>query len=57
MTHWWSPSTSDDAPLPLAFAELGLTKAQVVAGTAAPPQEVVDAVVVEPHGWRILRPI
>jgi cyclomaltodextrinase len=47
----------DDAPLPLAFSELGLTQAQVIAGTAAPPQQVVDAVVVEPHGWRILRPI
>lgn len=42
----------DDAPLRVDTARV-----QVVAGSSAPPQEVVDAVVVEPHGWRILRPI
>lgn len=42
----------DDAPLWVDTARV-----QVVAGSSAPPQEVVDAVVVEPHGWRILRPI
>jgi cyclomaltodextrinase / maltogenic alpha-amylase / neopullulanase len=47
----------DDAALHVALAELGSGPAQVVAGTAAPPEEVVDAVVVEPHGWRILRPL
>jgi cyclomaltodextrinase / maltogenic alpha-amylase / neopullulanase len=47
----------DDEPLHLALAELGTKRAQVVAGSAAPPQEVVDAVVVEAHGWRILRPV
>jgi cyclomaltodextrinase len=47
----------DDAPLSLALSELGVAQARVVAGTAAPPEEIVDEVVVEPHGWRILRPI
>jgi cyclomaltodextrinase / maltogenic alpha-amylase / neopullulanase len=47
----------DDAVLHVALAGLGSGPAKVVAGTAAPPEEVVDAVVVEPHGWRILRPI
>jgi cyclomaltodextrinase / maltogenic alpha-amylase / neopullulanase len=30
--------------------------AEVIAGSGAPPQQVVDAISVEPHGWRILRP-
>jgi glycosidase len=42
----------DDAPL-----EVGVSRAEVIAGSAAPPREVIDAVVVEPHGWRILRPL
>lgn len=46
----------DDDPLRLELTKLGTAHAQVVAGSTAPPQEVVDAVVVEPHGWRILRP-
>jgi cyclomaltodextrinase len=41
----------------LALADLGVNRAEVLAGSAALPQEVVDAVVVEPHGWRILRPV
>jgi cyclomaltodextrinase / maltogenic alpha-amylase / neopullulanase len=47
----------DDAPLRLELPGLGTAHAQVVAGPAAPTQEVVDTVVVEPHGWRILRPL
>jgi cyclomaltodextrinase / maltogenic alpha-amylase / neopullulanase len=46
----------DAAPLHVVLAELGSPRAQVVAGSGAPPQEVVDAVDVEEHGWRILRP-
>jgi cyclomaltodextrinase / maltogenic alpha-amylase / neopullulanase len=46
----------DDEPLRLALSELGTARFEVVAGLAAPPQEVVDTVVVEPHGWRILSP-
>ena len=47
----------DDAAAAHAAAGAGHERAQVLAGSAAPPQEVVDAVVVEPHGWRILRPV
>ncbi|MGB9221943.1 alpha-amylase family glycosyl hydrolase [Mycobacterium sp.] len=47
----------DDKPLQLRFSELGIGRAEVLAGSAAPPHEIVDAVTVEPHGWRILRPI
>ncbi len=44
----------DDEPLLLAVDELGGGRARVEAGSSAPPQEIVDEVVVEPHGWRIL---
>jgi glycosidase len=47
----------DEEPLRLALKDLGVHRAEVLAGSAAPPQEVVDAVVVEPHGWRILKPV
>ena len=46
----------DDEPLRLALPELGMARAQVVGGSAAPPPEVVDSVVVEARGWRILSP-
>jgi glycosidase len=44
----------DDAPLRM---RLKSGPAEVIAGSGAPPPEVVDVVSVEPHGWRILRPI
>jgi cyclomaltodextrinase len=47
----------DDEPLRLVLSELGTARAEVIGGSAAPPSEVVDTVVVEPHGWRILRPV
>lgn len=45
-----------DEPLRLPLSELGPARAEVVAGSAAPPSDVVGEVTVEPHGWRILRP-
>lgn len=45
-----------DEPLRLALPELGTAHRKVIGGSAAPPQEVVDTLVVEPHGWRILGP-
>jgi cyclomaltodextrinase len=47
----------DDEPMRLVLAELGTGRAEVVAGSAAPPPDVVDEVIVEAHGWRILRPV
>jgi glycosidase len=47
----------DDEPLQLALQDLGVNRAEVLAGSAAPPQEVVDEVAVEPRGWRILEPV
>ncbi len=46
----------DDTPLRFGLGELGVGQAHVIAGSGAPPDEVVDTVAVEPHGWRILRP-
>jgi glycosidase len=46
----------DDVALDVVLGELGVDKAHVIAGSGAPPQEVVDVVSIEPHGWRILRP-
>jgi len=44
----------DDAPLRV---RLKSGPAEVIAGSGAPPPEVVDSVTVGPHGWRILRPV
>ncbi|OBI09987.1 alpha-amylase [Mycobacterium sp. E2462] len=46
----------DDKPLRVAVSDWGVGRAEVLGGSAAPPPEVVDAVTVEPHGWRILSP-
>ena len=46
----------DDSPLPLPVAELTGSPARLVGGTAAPPDDVVDEVVVPPQGWLVLRP-
>jgi cyclomaltodextrinase len=50
----------DDHPLQLALSELGPGRARVLAGSAAPPQEILypeDTLAVEAHGWRILQPV
>jgi cyclomaltodextrinase / maltogenic alpha-amylase / neopullulanase len=44
----------DEAPLKV---RLKAGPAEVIAGSGAPPPEVVDSFFVEPHGWRILRPV
>ncbi|ORV18445.1 alpha-amylase family protein [Mycobacterium celatum] len=48
---WIVALNIDESPL-----EMELEPAQVIAGSGAPPQDVVQRLVVEPHGWRILRP-
>jgi cyclomaltodextrinase / maltogenic alpha-amylase / neopullulanase len=47
----------DDAPLRLVLGKLGVGQARVIAGSGMPPDEVVDALSIEPHGWRILQPL
>jgi cyclomaltodextrinase len=44
-------------PLHVTLSELGTARAQIIAGSAAPSPEVVDAVTVEASGWRILAPV
>jgi glycosidase len=46
-----------DAPMPLPVAKLTGGPAQLVGGTAAPPEEIVSDVVVPPQGWLVLRPL
>ncbi|MGE0219998.1 alpha-amylase family protein [Mycolicibacterium sp.] len=46
----------DDAPLPLALPELGFTAGEVIAGSGAPPQEIVTDTTVPGQGWLILSP-
>ncbi|ORB72639.1 alpha-amylase family protein [Mycobacterium scrofulaceum] len=45
-----------DEPMRVSLPELGTAHRRVVGGSSAPPQETVDTLVVEPHGWRILSP-
>ncbi len=48
----------DDSPMSLPVATLIGGQAQLVGGTGgAPPDEVVDEVVVPPQGWLVLRPL
>ncbi|MEU0499123.1 alpha-amylase family protein [Mycobacterium sp. NPDC006124] len=44
----------DDSPLRMSLTELGFGSGTVVAGSGVPPQDVVDSVDVEPHGWAVL---
>lgn len=46
----------DDATLSVTLTEFGLTRAEVVAGSGAPPAEVVTETAVPPHGWLVLAP-
>ncbi|MCV7343031.1 alpha-amylase family glycosyl hydrolase [Mycolicibacterium rhodesiae] len=47
----------DDSPMELPVATLIGGQARLVGGTAAPPEELVDAVVIPPQGWLVLRPL
>lgn len=44
----------DDAPLQMPLADLGFGSGRVVAGSGVPPEDVVDHLDVEPHGWAVL---
>ena len=46
-----------DSPMSLPVAELTGRPAQVIGGSGAPPDEVVDEAVVPAQGWRILKPV
>ena len=44
----------DDAPMPLPVEHLTGRLGEIIAGSGAPPREVVSEAVVGPHGWLIL---
>jgi glycosidase len=46
----------DDAPMAVSLNELGFGGGRVVAGSGAPPQDVVSEIQIEPHGWLIIEP-
>jgi hypothetical protein len=46
----------DDAPCALPVEKLTGRKAQLLAGSGAPPEKVVSATEVPAHGWQVLRP-
>lgn len=46
----------DDEPLPISLPDLGFDRGEVLAGSGAPPSEVVSTTEVGPHGWLIIAP-
>ena len=44
-----------DTPCALPVQELTGRVAEVIAGTAAPPREVLGHTTVAPHGWLVLK--
>ena len=44
------------ADTPLTLGQLGGRDALLIAGTGAPPEQVVSATQLPPHGWQVLRP-
>jgi cyclomaltodextrinase / maltogenic alpha-amylase / neopullulanase len=46
----------DDASMPFSLDEFGHGEGRIVAGSGAPPQDVISSVEVEPHGWVIVEP-
>ncbi len=46
----------DDAPMTLSLSGFGHGEGRIVAGSGAPPEDVVSTAEVEPHGWLIIAP-
>ncbi|GJF09234.1 alpha-amylase [Mycolicibacterium cyprinidarum] len=46
----------DSEPMELSLPEFGFAAAEMVAGSGAPPPEVVADVIVPAHGWLVLAP-
>jgi cyclomaltodextrinase len=46
----------DGAPLSLSLPELGFGKGEIVAGSGAPPKDVVAQAELAPQGWLIIAP-
>jgi cyclomaltodextrinase / maltogenic alpha-amylase / neopullulanase len=46
----------DDAPMSFRLGEVGHDAGRIVAGSGAPPADVISSVEVEPHGWVVIEP-
>ncbi|OBI74813.1 alpha-amylase [Mycobacterium sp. E740] len=46
----------DDKALSISLPELGFGRGEILAGSGAPPADVVNATEVGPHGWQIIAP-
>jgi cyclomaltodextrinase len=46
----------DDAPMQLSLSEFGNGDGRIVAGSGAPPEDIVSSAEIEPHGWLIIAP-
>jgi glycosidase len=46
----------DDAPLSVSLSEVGVAAGQIVAGSGAPSQSVIEHAEIQPHGWLIIAP-
>jgi hypothetical protein len=46
----------DDEPLSVSLPEVGVAQGEILGGSGAPPQHIVTAAEVEPHGWLIIAP-
>lgn len=46
----------DDEALPISLPELGFDRGEILAGSGAPPADVVVTTDVGPHGWLIIAP-
>jgi hypothetical protein len=46
----------DDAPMTLTLSEFGHRDGRIVSGSGAPPEDVVSAAEIEPHGWLVIAP-
>ncbi len=47
---------TDEMPLRVALADVGFSRGEVIAGSGAPPQQLVADIAVEPQGWLIISP-
>ena len=46
----------DEASMAVSLNDLGFGGGRIVAGSGAPPQDVVSRVEITPHGWLIIEP-
>jgi glycosidase len=46
----------DDEPMSISLGEFGHGEGRIIAGSGAPPQDVISSAEVEPHGWVIIEP-